>query len=164
MLGHVEAMICDLRSSPWAVPPSRKQVGRWAATLLGTGRGWAHRAVVAGPDRMSCRSRGSGSKTSPSRLDARDLAHLLAAGAAQPGQYAPASDERCDEVGQRAGTASCSDQQIGVGSPLARRRVSLRSTGPGCTHPHWRHRDPYPPPAPPGASYRLNDRDPAASA
>jgi hypothetical protein len=101
-------------------PAVEKAGGSLGSDLTGTGRGWAHRAVVAGPDRMSCRSRGSGSKTSPSRLDARDLAHL------------------------RPGTANCSDHQIGVGSPLARRRVSLRSTGTGCTHPHWRHRDPYP--------------------
>lgn len=93
---------------------------------------------------MSCRSRGSGSKTSPSRLDARDLAHLLAAGAAQPGQYAPARMSGVMKLGGARGTASCSDHQIGVGSPLARRQVSLRSTGPGCTHPHWRHRDPTP--------------------
>jgi transposase InsO family protein len=73
-------------------------------------------------------------KTLPSRLGAADLARLSAAGARPAGPSPlPAGDGAVIEVDRTVnatGTVSLADQQVGVGSPLAGQRVTLRMEGP----------------------------------
>ena len=73
-------------------------------------------------------------KTVPSRLGVTELARLAADGARPAGPCPlPAGDGAVIEVDRTAnatGVVSLADQQIGVGSPLAGQRVTLRMEGP----------------------------------
>ena len=73
-------------------------------------------------------------KTLPSRLGATELSRLAAGGARPAGPSPlPAGDGAVIEVDRTvnaAGLISLADQQIGVGSPLAGQRVTLRMEGP----------------------------------
>jgi hypothetical protein len=73
-------------------------------------------------------------KTLPSRLDARDLARLTAAGAqaAGPPPLPPASGEvtEVDRTVNASGNVSLGDRVISAGLPLAGQRVTLRLEGP----------------------------------
>ena len=73
-------------------------------------------------------------KTLPSRLDARDLARLAAAGAqpAGPPPLPPASGDvtEVDRTVNASGNVSLGDHIISAGLPLAGQRVTLRLDGP----------------------------------
>jgi transposase InsO family protein len=73
-------------------------------------------------------------KTLPSRLDARDLARLTAAGAqpAGPPPLPPASGDvtEVDRTVNASGNVSLGDHVISAGLPLAGQRVTLRLEGP----------------------------------
>jgi transposase InsO family protein len=73
-------------------------------------------------------------KTLPSRLDARDLARLTAAGAqpAGPPPLPPASGDvtEVDRTVNASGNVSLGDHVISAGLPLAGQRVTLRLDGP----------------------------------
>jgi hypothetical protein len=73
-------------------------------------------------------------KTPPSRLDARDLARLAAAGAqpAGPPPLPPASGDvtEADRTVNASGNVSLGDHIISAGLPLAGQRVTLRLDGP----------------------------------
>ena len=73
-------------------------------------------------------------KTLPSRLDARDLARLTAAGArpAKPPPLPPASGDvtEVDRTVNASGNVSLGDRIISAGLPLAGQRVTLRLDGP----------------------------------
>jgi transposase InsO family protein len=73
-------------------------------------------------------------KTLPSRLGTADLARLAANGARPAGPSPlPAGDGAVIEVDRTVnatGLVSLADQQVGVGSPLAGQRVTLRMEGP----------------------------------
>jgi hypothetical protein len=73
-------------------------------------------------------------KTLPSRLDARDLARLAAAGAqpAGPPPLPPASGDvtEVDRTVNASGNVSLGDHVISAGLPLAGQRVTLRLDGP----------------------------------
>ena len=73
-------------------------------------------------------------KTLPSRLDARDLARLAAAGAqpAGPPPLPPASGDviEVDRTVNASGNVSLGDRIISAGLPLAGQRVTLRLDGP----------------------------------
>ena len=82
---------------------------------------------------MSCPA-GTASRTLPSRLDARDLARLAAAGArpAGPPPLPPASGD-VTGVGRTvsaSGSVSPGDRIISAGLPLSGQRVTLRPGGP----------------------------------
>jgi transposase InsO family protein len=73
-------------------------------------------------------------KTLPSRLGATELSRLAASGARPAGPSPlPAGDGAVIEVDRTVnatGLVSLADQQVGVGSPLAGQRVTLRMEGP----------------------------------
>jgi hypothetical protein len=73
-------------------------------------------------------------KTLPSRLDARDLARLAAAGAqpAGPPPLPPAAGDvtEVDRTVNASGNVSLGDHMISAGLPLAGQRVTLRLDGP----------------------------------
>ena len=73
-------------------------------------------------------------KTLPSRLDARDLARLAAAGArpAGPPPLPPAAGDviEVDRTVNASGNVSLGDRIISAGLPLAGQRVTLRLDGP----------------------------------
>jgi hypothetical protein len=73
-------------------------------------------------------------KTLPSRLGATELSRLAASGARPAGPSPlPAGDGAVIEVDRTVnatGLISLADQQVGVGSPLAGQRVTLRMEGP----------------------------------
>jgi hypothetical protein len=73
-------------------------------------------------------------KTLPSRLGVTELARLAANGARPAGPSPlPAGDGAVIEVDRTVnatGLVSLADQQVGVGSPLAGQRVTLRMEGP----------------------------------
>ncbi len=73
-------------------------------------------------------------KTLPSRLDARDLARLTAAGAqpAGPPPLPPAAGDvtEVDRTVNASGNVSLGDHVISAGLPLAGQRVTLRLEGP----------------------------------
>jgi transposase InsO family protein len=73
-------------------------------------------------------------KTLPSRLGATELSRLAAGGARPAGPSPlPAGDGAVIEVDRTVnatGLISLADQQVGVGSPLAGQRVTLRMEGP----------------------------------
>jgi hypothetical protein len=73
-------------------------------------------------------------KTLPSRLDARDLARLAAAGAqpAGPPPLPPASGDvtEVDRTVNASGSVSLGDHIISAGLPLTGQRVTLRLDGP----------------------------------
>jgi hypothetical protein len=73
-------------------------------------------------------------KTLPSRLGMTELARLAASGARPAGpSRLPAGDGAVIEVDRTVnatGLVSLGDQQVGVGSPLAGQRVTLRMEGP----------------------------------
>ena len=73
-------------------------------------------------------------KTLPSRLGATELSRLAASGARPAGPSPlPAGDGMVIEVDRTVnatGLISLADQQVGVGSPLAGQRVTLRMEGP----------------------------------
>ena len=73
-------------------------------------------------------------KTLPSRLDARDLARLTAAGAqpAGPPPLPPAAGDvtEVDRTVNASGNVSLGDHIVSAGLPLAGQRVTLRLDGP----------------------------------
>jgi len=73
-------------------------------------------------------------KTLPSRLDARDLARLTAAGAqpAGPPPLPPASGDviEVERTVNASGNVSLGDRIVSAGQPLAGQRVTLRLDGP----------------------------------
>ena len=88
----------------------------------------------AGLDQVHVLLNGHRIKTLPSRLDARDLARLTAAGAqpAGPPPLPPASGD-VTEVNQTvnaSGNVSLAEHIISAGLPLAGQRVTLRLDGP----------------------------------
>jgi hypothetical protein len=88
----------------------------------------------AGLDRVHVLLDGYRVKTPPSRLDARDLARLAAAGAQSAGAppLPPASGDVTvgDRTVNASGNVSLGDHVISAGLPLAGQRVSLRLDGP----------------------------------
>jgi hypothetical protein len=88
----------------------------------------------AGLDRVHVLLDGYRVKTLPSRLDARDLARLAAAGArpAGPPPLPPASGEvvEVERTVNASGNVSLGDHVISAGLPLAGQRVTLRLDGP----------------------------------
>ena len=72
-------------------------------------------------------------KTLPSRLDARDLARLAAAGARPAGPPPPPASgdvTEADRTANASGNVSLGDHIISAGLPLAGQRVTLRLDGP----------------------------------
>lgn len=73
-------------------------------------------------------------KTLPSRLDARDLARLAAAGArpAGPPPLPPASGDviEVERIANASGNVSLGNHMLSAGLPLAGQRVTLRLDGP----------------------------------
>jgi transposase InsO family protein len=73
-------------------------------------------------------------KTLPSRLDARDLGRLIAAGAqpAGPPPLPPASGDviEVERTVNASGNVSLGDRMVSAGQPLAGQRVTLRLEGP----------------------------------
>ncbi len=88
----------------------------------------------AGLDRVHVLLDGFRVKTLPSRLDARDLARLAAAGArpAGPSPLPPASGEviEVERTVNASGNVSVGNHMLSVGLPLAGQRVTLRLDGP----------------------------------
>ena len=88
----------------------------------------------AGLDQVHVLLDGHRIKTLPSRLDARDLARLAAAGAqpAGPPPLPPASGDviEVDRTVNASGNVSLGDHIISAGLPLAGQRVTLRLDGP----------------------------------
>jgi hypothetical protein len=88
----------------------------------------------AGPDRVQVLIDGFRVKTLPSRLDARELARLSAAGArpAGPPPLPPAAGDviEVERTVSAAGTIGLGGYQLSVGCPLAGQRVTLRLDGP----------------------------------
>ena len=88
----------------------------------------------AGLDRVHVHVDGFRVKTLPSRLDARDLARLSAAGArpAGPPPVPPAAHGviEVERTVSAAGTVSLGGYPLSVGCPLAGQRVTLRLDGP----------------------------------
>lgn len=88
----------------------------------------------AGLDQVHVLLNGHRIKTLPSRLDARDLARLTAAGAqpAGPPPLPPASGDvtEVDRTVNASGNVSLGDHIISAGLPLAGQRVTLRLDGP----------------------------------
>jgi len=116
------------------VPPSGNM---WVADQqIWLGPALAGRTVRlwAGLDRVHVLIDGFRVKTLPSRLGARDLARLAAAGArpAGPPPAAPAIGQviEVERTVSAAGTVGLDRYQLSVGSPLAGRRITLRLDGP----------------------------------
>src|SRR5215471_13885791 len=93
--------------------------------------------VALGPviaDQSGCSGWGTWVKTLPSRLDARDLARLAAAGArpAGPPPLPPASGDviEVERTVNASGNVSLGNRIISAGLPLAGQRVTLRLDGP----------------------------------
>src|SRR5215472_12398661 len=88
----------------------------------------------AGLDRVHVLLDGYRVKTLPSRLDARDLARLVVAGAspAGPPPLPPASGDviEVERTVNASGNVSLGNHIISAGLPLAGRRVTLRLDGP----------------------------------
>ncbi len=88
----------------------------------------------AGPGQVHVLLGGHHIKTLPSRLDARDLARLAAAGAqpAGPPPLPPAFGDvtEVDRTVTASGNVSLGDHVISAGLPLAGQRVTLRLEGP----------------------------------
>jgi hypothetical protein len=88
----------------------------------------------AGPDRVHVLLAGHRIKTLPSRLDARDLARLAAAGATPAGPPplpAPSGTAiDLERTVNASGNLSIGDHVISAGLPLAGQRVTLRLDGP----------------------------------
>ena len=88
----------------------------------------------AGLDRVHVLLDGYRVKTLPSRLDARDLARLAAAGAspAGPPPLPPASGDviEVERTVNASGNVSLGDHMLSAGLPLAGQRVTLRLDGP----------------------------------
>ena len=88
----------------------------------------------AGLDRVHVLLDGYRIKTLPSRLDARDLARLAAAGARPAGPPPlPAASVDVIEVERTvnaSGNVSLGNQMISAGLPLAGQRITLRLDGP----------------------------------
>jgi hypothetical protein len=88
----------------------------------------------AGLDRVHVLLDGYRVKTLPSRLDARDLARLAAAGArpAGPPPLPPASGDviEVERTVNASGNVSLGDHMLSAGLPLAGQRVTLRRDGP----------------------------------
>ena len=86
-------------------------------------------------------------KTLPSRLDARDLARLAAAGAqpAGPPPLPPAAGDvtEVDRTVNASGNVSLGDRIISAGLPLAGQRVTLRLGRPGRPCPGRRRHRPH---------------------
>jgi transposase InsO family protein len=90
--------------------------------------------IWAGPSQVHVLLDGHRIKTLPSRLDARDIARLAAAGArpAGPPPLPPASGDvtEVDRTVNASGNVSLGDRIISAGLPLAGQRVTLRLEGP----------------------------------
>ncbi len=87
----------------------------------------------AGLDRVHVLLDGHRIKTLPSRLDARDLARLAAAGATPAGPPLPPPAGAVIEVDRTvsaSGNISAGDHVIRAGLPLAGQRITLRLDGP----------------------------------
>ena len=88
----------------------------------------------AGLDRVHVLLDGYRVKTLPSRLDARDLARLAAAGGrpAGPPPLPPASGDviEVERTVNASGNVSLGDHMLSAGLPLAGQRVTLRLDGP----------------------------------
>jgi Integrase core domain len=88
----------------------------------------------AGLDRVHVLLDGYRVKTLPSRLDARDLARLAAAGArpAGPPPLPPASGDviEVERTVNASGNVGLGDHMLSAGLPLAGQRVTLRLDGP----------------------------------
>jgi hypothetical protein len=86
-------------------------------------------------------------KTLPSRLDARDLVRLAAAGAqaAGPPPLPPAAGDvtEGDRTVNASGNVSLGDHVISAGLPLAGQRVTLRFDGPSRPRPGRRRHRPH---------------------
>ena len=92
----------------------------------------------AGLDRVHVLLDGYRIKTLPSRLDARDLARLAAAGACPAGPPPlPAASVDVIEVERTvnaSGNVSLGNQMISAGLPLAGQRITLRLDGPASNY------------------------------
>ena len=116
------------------VPPSGNL--QLAGQQIWLGPAMARRTVRlhAGLDRVHVLLDGYRVKTLPSRLDARDLARLAAAGArpAGPPPLPPASGDviEVERTVNASGNVSLGNHIISAGLPLAGQRVTLRLDGP----------------------------------
>ena len=116
------------------VPPSRNMWVGGQEIWLGPALAGRTVRLWAGLDRVHVLIDGFRVKTLPSRLDARELARLSAAGArpAGPPPLAPAAGSviEVERTVSASGTVGLGTYQLSVGSPLAGQRVTLRLDGP----------------------------------
>ena len=117
-----------------AVPPSGNLWIAGQQVWLGPAMTGRTVRLWAGLDQVHVLLNGHRIKTLPSRLDARDLARLTAAGAqpAGPPPLPPASGDvtEVDRTVNASGNVSLGDHIISAGLPLAGQRVTLRLDGP----------------------------------
>jgi hypothetical protein len=116
------------------VPPSRNLWLAGQQIWLGPAMTGRTVRLWAGLDRVHVLLDRYRVKTLPSRLDARDLARLAAAGAspAGPPPLPPASGEviEVERTVNASGNVSLGNYMISAGLPLAGQRVTLRLDGP----------------------------------
>jgi len=116
------------------VPPSGNLQVAGQQIWLGPALAGRTIRLWAGLDRVHVLLDGYRVKTLPSRLDARDLARLAAAGAqpAGPPPLPPASGDvmEVERTVNASGNVSLGDHLISAGLPLAGQRVTLRLDGP----------------------------------
>jgi hypothetical protein len=116
------------------VPPSGNMWVGGQQIWLGPALAGRTVRLWAGLDRVHVLIDGFRLKSLPSRLDARELARLAAAGArpAGPPPLAPAAGGviELERTVSASGTVGLGRYQLSVGSPLAGRRVMLRLDGP----------------------------------
>jgi hypothetical protein len=116
------------------VPPSGNMWVGGQQIWLGPALAGRTVRLWAGLDRVHVLTGGFRIKTLPSRLDARELARLSAAGAlpAGPPPLAPAAGGviELERTVNASGTVGLGSYQLSVGSPLAGQRVMLRLDGP----------------------------------
>ena len=117
-----------------AVPPSGNLWVAGQQVWLGPAMTGRTVRLWAGLDQVHVLLDGHRIKTLPSRLDARDLARLAAAGAqpAGPPPLPPASGDvtEVERTVNASGNVSLGDHIISAGLPLAGQRVTLRLDGP----------------------------------
>jgi hypothetical protein len=117
-----------------AVPPSGNLWVAGQQVWLGPAMTGRTVRLWAGLDQVHVLLDGYRIKTLPSRLDARDLARLAAAGAqaAGPPPLPPASGDvtEVERTVNASGNVSLGDCMISAGLPLAGQRVTLRLDGP----------------------------------
>jgi len=115
------------------VPPSGNLQVAGQQIWLGPALAGRTIRLWAGLDRVHVLLDGYRVKTLPSRLDARDLARLAAAGAQPAGPPPlPASGDvmEVERTVNASGNVSLGDHLISAGLPLAGQRVTLRLDGP----------------------------------